>query len=496
MPMRPFTRDQQWLLPPTIEDLIPQDHVVHFVAAFVDSLDLGELGLHQTPAVRGEPEYNVRLLLSAWLYGFMTSVRSTRCLELLAHESLPMIWLLGRQRPDHSTLARFLRDNREAMRGLFKQTVRTAVRVGLVEFALQAVDGTRVANVSRDKALHRKELLALEAAVERVIAAMERGAAADEQSQGWHGSGRQMPKDLADAQKLREQVKAALSELDRRAEQRRTCNQGAVDAETGEPLGPPVNLADPEAVMMKGRHGFVVGYNAQAAVDAKAQIIVAAEVVASATDNDQQVPMLREIEETTGRLADVTVMDAGYHSAANLEATQEMRTDLYVADPELGRGKEQPEKQPFHKDAFVHHAEDDTYRCPQGQTLIFDHLDRDRRHGNREIRIYRCHECRACPHFGVCTKDRHGRRIRVRKQDQLLRRHRDKMRGDAAKAYMKQRGGVVEPVFGIMKVHLGLSRFLRRGTEYVRAEWRLLCSAHNLRKVWKHGRQALATAAG
>lgn len=496
MPIRPFSRDQQWLLPPTIEDLIPPDHVVRFVAVFVDGLDMDELGLHQARAVRGEPEYNVRLLLSAWLYGFMTGVRSTRRLETLAYESLPMMWLLGRQQPDHSTLARFLHANREAMKGLFKQTVRTAIRVGLVEFALQAVDGTRVANVSKDKALHRKELLALEAAVERVIVAMEQGAAADEQSQGWHGSRRRMPKDLTDAHRLREQVQAALSELDDRAAQRRTCNQGAVDAETGEPLGPPVNLADPEAVLMKGRHGFVVGYNAQAAVDAKAQIIVAAELVASATDNDQQVPMLREIEETTGRLADVTVMDAGYHSAANLEATQETATDLYVADPELGRGKEQPEKQPFHKDAFVFHVENDTYCCPEGQTLAFDHVDRDRKHGNREIRIYRCHACGACPHFGICTRDRHGRRIRVRKQDQLLRHHRDKMRGDTAKALMKQRGGVVEPVFGIMKVHLGLSRFLRRGTEYVRAEWRLLCSAYNLRKVWRAQVQMLAAPAG
>jgi transposase len=425
----------------------------------------------------------------------MTRVRSTRRLELLAHESVPMIWLLGRQRPDHSTLARFLRDNREAMKGLFKQTVRTAVQVGLVDFALQAVDGTRVASASRDKALNRKELVALDEQVERVMAEIEQGVAVEEESQGWQGGGHRMPQDLADAQRLREQVKAALSELDRRAEQRQAKHKGAVDAQTGESVGPPVNLADPEAVMMKGRQGFVVGYNAQAAVDAKAQVIVAADVVASATDNDQQVPMLREIEETAGRLADVTVMDAGYHSAANLEATQETPTDLYVADPELRRGKEEPEKQPFHKDAFVHQVEDDVYRCPQGRTLVFERTARATPHGG-ETRIYRGHECLACPHFGICTKNRHGRSIRVRPQDELLRRHRQKMRGEVAKGYMKQRAGVVEPVFGIMKQHLGLSRFLRRGIEYVRAEWRLLCAAYNLLKLWRHHRQTLAAATG
>lgn len=495
MPVKPFTRDQQWLLPPSLEDMVPREHMVRFLAVFVDSLALDELGLDRTPARRGEPEYNVRLLLSAWLYGFMTRVRSTRRLEQLARENLPMMWLLGGQCPDHSTLARFLRRNREAIKGLFKKTVHTAVQMGLVEFAFQAVDGTRVANVSPDRALNRKQLLALEKGIERVMAEMERNATTEEQSRAWEGCAREMPKDLADAQRLREQVQAALSELDRRAEQRRSHNKGAVDAETGERVGPPVNLADPEAVMMKGRSGYVIGYNAQAAVDAKAQIIVASELVASATDNDQQVLMLKEIEETAGHLAQVTVMDAGYHSAENLEATQNTPTDLYVADPQMRRGHGKPEAKPFHKDHFQYDAAADVYRCPQGCELTFDHSIRDSAHNHREIRVYRCHDCACCAYFGICTKDRHGRSIRVREQNELLRRHREKMQGETAKAHMKQRGAVVEPVFGVMKEHLGLSRFLRRGSEYVRAEWHLLCAAYNLRKLWKYHQQALVARA-
>jgi transposase len=469
--------------------------MVRFVAVFIDELPLDELGLRQSPARRGEPEYDVRVLLSAWLYGFMTRVRSTRRLEQLARENVPMMWLLGGQCPDHSTLARFLRRNGEAMKGLFKKTVRTAVQMDLVEFAFQAVDGTRVGNVSPDKGLTRKQLLALENGIERVMAEMERNATTEEQSTVWEGCAREMPKDLADAQRLREQVHVAMSELDRRAEQRRSHNKQAVDPETGERVGPPVNLADPEAVMMKGRGGYVIGYNAQAAVDAKAQIIVGAELVASATDNDQQVLMLKEIEETAGQLAQVTVMDAGYHSAENLEATQNMPTDLYVADPEMRRGHGAPEAKPFHKDRFVYDAAADVYRCPESCELTFDHSIRDGAHGDREIRVYRCHDCARCRYFGVCTRDRHGRAIKVRQQDELLRHHREKMRGEIAKAHMKQRGAVVEPVFGVMKEHLGLSRFLRRGWRYVRAEWHLLCAAYNLRKLWKHHQQGIAALA-
>lgn len=496
MPIRPLTRDQMWLFPPSLEEMIPPEHVVRFVAAFVDSLELSELGLRQAPAARGGLEYDLRLLLSAWLYGFMTGVRSTRRLERLAYENLPMIWLLGGQRPDHSTLARFLQSNRQTMKGLFKQTVRTAVQVGLVDFAFQAIDGTRVANVSRDKVWRRKELLALDERLERVLAEMEQGTLEPAAGGDGESDPHRMPPELADPVALRGQVRAALEALDRREAGRRASNKGALDPETGEPKGPPVSLADPEAVLMKGRHGYVMGYNAQAAVDAKEQVIVAAEVVAEATDNDQQVRMLRETQATAGRLADVTALDGGYHSAENLAATQEMATELYVTDPEMRRAKARPEKIPFHKDAFQYEAESDTFLCPQGCSLSFDHHLRDAKHGGRLIRVYRCHHCHTCPHFGICTKDRHGRRLRIRPQEHLLRQHRQKMRGETAKAFMKRRSAVVEPVFAILKERLGLSRFLRRGLENVRAEWHLLCAAYNMRKLWKHRSQVLARLIG
>jgi len=495
MPVRPMERDQMWLLPPEFGELVPQEHVVRFVAAFVESLDLSALGL-QPATGRGGLQYDARVLLSAWVYGFMTKVRSTRRLEQAAQENLPMMWLLGRQRPDHSTLARFLQANRQALKGIFKETVHTAVHLGLVDFAFQAIDGTRVASVSREQALHRKELEALEERLEQVLAEMEQGT--KEPGPGGEDVGpevacdpQRMPAELADPAVLREQVRAAREELDRREARRRASNPGALDPETGRPRGPAVSLADPEAVLMKGRHGYVMGYNAQAAVDAKEQVIVAAEVVAQATDNDQLVPMLQETEATAGRLADATAFDGGFHSAQNLEATQGMPTDLYVADPEMHRARSAPEKQPFHKDAFVYQAESDTFLCPEGRTLPFDHHLRDKKHGDRLIRVYRGHDCRTCPHFGICTKDRHGRRVRVRPQDELLRRHREKMRGDTAKAFMRQRSAVVEPVFAVLREHLGLSRFLRRGLDNVRAEWHLLCAAYNLRKLWKHRWRAL-----
>lgn len=485
MPVRPYTRSQTWLLPPSLDELIPMDHVVRFIASFVDQLDLDALGLRKVPAVRGGLEYDVRLLLSLWVYGFMMRIRSTRRLETAARENLPLIWLLGGQHPDHSTLARFFKANREAMRRLFVQTVRTSVHVGLVGFALHAVDGTRVSTVSRDKALSRDELLALEERAVQAIAGLEHSVEAEEESAPGDPEGCTMPEALKNPEELRARIGEALAELDQREANRKSHHEGAINPKTGEPYGPKINLADPQAVQLKGRRGFVMGYNAQAAVDDKARVIVGAEVIAQATDNEALVPMLDEIEANTGRLAEATVYDSGYHSAENLAAVEHRPTEVYVADPNMRRRESKAEGAAYHKDAFVYDAETDTYRCPAGKTLVLEHVHKDPGRDSYGVREYRCKECHGCPHRALCTKDKGGRRIRVRPQDVLLRQNRAKMRTEQGKRMMRQRASTVEPVFAVMREHMGLLRFLRRGLENVRAEWFLLCAAYNLRVIWQ-----------
>src|SRR5688572_30717848 len=155
MPTRAFSRRQTWLLPPTLDELVPPDHPARFVAAFVDELDRatwGQLGVVVAGDPMGAPAYDPRALLSVWLYGFMTGVRSSRRLEAACRDQMPYLWLTGWQRPDHNTLWRFYQAHRQAMRRLLQRTVRTAVRLGLVDLAVQAVDGTKIAgNAARDR---------------------------------------------------------------------------------------------------------------------------------------------------------------------------------------------------------------------------------------------------------------------------------------------------------------------------------------------------------
>jgi transposase len=148
MPLQPVNREQAWLLPPTLDDLLPEDHPARFVVAIVDGLGrdvFAEMEIDIEGDLLGAPAYHPHILLGVWHHGFMTGVRSSRKLEAACRDQIPFLWPTGWQHPDQNTLWRFYQAHRSAMRGLLKHTVRTAVEVGLVDLAVQALDGTKVA---------------------------------------------------------------------------------------------------------------------------------------------------------------------------------------------------------------------------------------------------------------------------------------------------------------------------------------------------------------
>src|SRR5215213_3314337 len=143
---QPITPDygQQFIFPPALEDWVPAHHAVRFIREFVDQLDLGSLGFAMPTALNGRPPYHPSLLLKIWLYGYFERIRSTRKLETACKEHLPLVWLTGTLQPDHNSLWRFWKENKKALREVFKQTVRVAVQTGAVGLVLQAVDGTKI----------------------------------------------------------------------------------------------------------------------------------------------------------------------------------------------------------------------------------------------------------------------------------------------------------------------------------------------------------------
>lgn len=162
MPIRDINRQQTWLFPPSLDELLNSDHPARFVASLVDSLDTVfwqkmKVKLEGDPL--GAPSYDARGLLGVWLYGFMTRTRSSRRLEAACSDQIPYLWLTGWQHPDHNTLWRFYKGNRDEIRHLFKLTIKTAVKMDLVDFAVQAIDGTKISGNATKEHTYDKKVL-------------------------------------------------------------------------------------------------------------------------------------------------------------------------------------------------------------------------------------------------------------------------------------------------------------------------------------------------
>ena len=472
MPFRPMGREQMWMLPPTLDELLPLDHPARFVAEFVDALDRedwGELGVKIDGEVLGAPAYHPRALLSVWLYGFMTGVRSCRKLEAACRDQIPYLWLTGWQHPDHNTLWRFYKGHRQAMRKLFERTVRTAVAMKLVDLAVQAVDGTKVvANASVNRSYDAEGLRGLLDRLERAITDLEAQNEAGEEA-----AVARLPQKLADKEVLREQVKHAMADLASQKRHRR------------------INLTDPEARLMKGRQGIVAGYNAQAMVSpmetdggATSMLVTAVDVVDAANDNALLVPMMEQAEETTGTKSQMTLADAGYFAASHLAECDRRGQKVVVSE-----ARQRFLEDPYHKDRFTYDEHSDSFRCPQGRTLASS--VRIQHANGVPLRLYRAAGavCQACPAFRACTRAKEiGRSLAIGPHDEVLRRHRSWMSTSVAQEAYRLRKQLVEPVFGIIKEQQGARRFLLRGLVNVAAEWTMLATAFNLRtlcRVWR-----------
>jgi transposase len=465
MPYRPGEREAGWQLPSSLDALIPATHAVRFVAAYVDSLDLTDwqhLGVSLEPKERGASRYHPKILLSLWVWGFMQGVRSSRKLEAACVEQLSYRWLTGQQSPDHNTLWRFYQEYRAGMRYLLTHSVQLAVKAGLIDLALQAVDGTKIAgNAAKDRTYDGAGLDRLIERLEQAIADLEaQNATAGEDAPP------RLPEELATKEALLRRVRQAKEALEGRRW---------------------INLTDADAQLMKARGGYVAGYNAQAMVSAldeavagtTGMLITAADVTCDREDSAHLVPMLERAAASTGVLVPDTVADGGYQSADTLARVEERKQRITMPT------KDRNTTSPYFLDRFDYDPASDHYRCPAGQILTY--------RGTKQsgTRLYRASGavCRACPAFGVCTTDRRqGRSLGISPLAVVRHTHRVWMATTEAKARYQRRQELVEPVFGVLKEQQAARRFLLRGLEAVQAEWGLLATAFNLRtlaRIWQ-----------
>ncbi len=442
--------EKQWLFPPSLEDLVPADHPARMVREFVDSQDLGELGFAERKSEDGRPNYSANLLLKVWLYGYVSRTRSSRGLERACMDQMGMLWLAGMHQPDHTTLWRFWRDNREGIGGMFRQLLRIATSMELVGMVLHAVDGTKVlSQASERRGWHRwkleKKRERLDAAIEEILKQTEQ---AETQEQGEY----RLPEQLQQQEKLRDTIQQQLKRM---------------QEEDRDHLHP----GDPESRVMKSGLRKQFAYNAQ----------VAADVVTDESDNYQLVPMLEQVEENLGKVAQDTVADNGYAATTELGAAERKHYSVLVdlAEPSAT-------KQPYHASRFQYDAIRNQCICPRGEILKFDSIkQRPEKAKPYQVQVYRCQSYESCAVRWQCSRSKTGRTVQIHPDHEALVRQRLKQTDASKREAMKKRGRIIEPIFGWSKEAMGFRRWTVRGLEKTKTQWLLVCTAMNLRRLHK-----------
>jgi transposase len=408
----------------------------------------------------GRPNYAPDLLLKVWLYGYLMRIRSSRGLERACRENVGLIWLTGMNEPDHNTLWRFFSENKKALRNVFKQVVRIALKAKLLGLVLHAVDGTKIiAHASRSGGLHKvnleKALRKLDQSIEEAMGKIE---TAEVEEQGEY----RLPEELREKGQLREKIKAALEEM----------------KEAGTKNYHP---QEKDARMMNCGPRKEFGYNAQAVADGESGLIVAEEVVNAAADHGLLVPMVEKVEAELGQAAEETLADSGYSSAAELRRAEDRGYGVLV---NLGKQREEiPEAGEYHPSKFRYDKEADQCVCPRGEALTFAGATKS--HSKYPVRVYTCKSYKECPVRWQCSKAKSGRRIELSVFHDSLMRQREKQRREEKQAALRRRPGIIEPVFGNIKQAMGFRRWTVAGLDNVRTQWSLLCTTVNLSKLHK-----------
>jgi len=451
--------DQSLMMPPSLHDWLPEDHLAGFVADLVPSLELSEFyASYEQKDGRGQAAYHPVMMVRLLIYGYCIGVVSSRQIEKRTYEDVAFRYLSADEHPDHTTINEFRKRHRKALAGLFLQALQLCQAAGLVKMGHVALDGTKKqANASKHKAMSYGRMgeaeEKLKAEIEELLGRAEATDAAEDEKER-QGQTDKLPKELARREsrlKKIQEAKAALeAEARQKAEQKKAQAEARIaereqqEEETGKKIGgrPPQvpdpeqakpedsaqrNFTDPDSRIMPdgaNKGSFVQAYNAQIAVDAEAQIIVAADVTQEANDKQQLAPMLEQVQQNTGIKPVASSEDAGYWSPEQVTDRRVEGIDLYVA---TGRDK----------------------------------------HGTAEETAPSADAVKAAT---------------------TLNQMKQKLQTEAGKAIYKMRKAIVEPVFGQIKECRNFRRFSLRGLEDVRAEWKLVCLTHNILKLFRSGR--------
>ena len=455
-------RGQSTLLPECLDDWVGEDNPVRVIDAFVDALDLADLGFDGVePAATGRPSYHPSVLLKLYIYGYLNRVQSSRRLEREAGRNMEAMWLLGRLVPDHKTIADFRKDNGPALRKVCARFVELCRQMGLLATASVAIDGSKFKAVNnRDRNFTRAKVerrrAQLQESVERYLSQLD---TAD----------RHDPSDALAVKTTRLEEK-----LGKLKEQ-----MGKLAAYEKLMLASPdqqISLTDPDSRSMatSGRGSGVVGYNVQVAVDTEHHLIVTHEVTNSGSDRAQLANMGKQAKAVLRTETLEAVADRGYFSGEEILACDRAGITVTLPKPMTSGAKADGR---FGKQDFVYIAAEDVYRCPAGERLTYRFTGVE---NGLSLRRYWTNACRTCALKSRCTPSVQ-RRVTRWEHEHVLEAVQQRL--DANPQAMRQRRETVEHPFGTMKARMGATHFLTKTLPKVAAEMALSVLAYNLTRV-------------
>jgi transposase len=454
-------KDQNWLIPKSICDMIPKNHICYLVEDFVYSLDFSDFDIIYEGA--GHPAYHPRIIMKVLIYGMLCRTRSSRKLAKACHENFVFMYLAEKVKPGFRAINRFRKDNLKFVKNAFRKTVELATKNNLVDLSFISIDGSTLkAYAGSKRYLDKKGLDKLDKAIDKMIQEdialdeLEDDLYGDNANDGLTGIDRRDMKKIVreynkskDKKKIRKNIKKAKNELEKYSLKK-------------------VSISDPESRAMQTKKRFSeLSYNSQLSVD-KNQIILANDLCQDKHDANQFIPQIKNVKENIKLEKDTHVsVDPGYSSGDNIKFAEDNNIDLYVpsrAQAQEFDGKEQT----------LNH---DNYEYDEEKDEIIFHGRRWRykgfyfRKNGKKIIMYYNDELKKKKDVPFYFRERLRMKEKMEKKD--------------SKNVYGLRKITVEPAYGNLKENLGFRGFLLRGLEKVKIEFNLACIAHNLQKIWR-----------
>jgi len=464
---KPEQKKQLFLLPPSIEEFIAENHLARVIDGIVEKLDCRSI--EEQYSFLGQKSYSPKMIIKLWIYSYCTGVFSGRKIDVKCETDTAYMFLAGMYRPDFRTINDFRKDNIDFFNKIFLDVLQICRQLGMAQVGTIAIDGTKIranasAKRSKDKAGYEQWKSNIEKNLEQLHKQADEINAQEDKQLG-KKRGDELIRKIRSKENLKQKIEKVLKEFE---------NSGRNTKEK-------INLTDEDAKMMKSKGRIDTNYNCQGGVSMDG-VIVAQYVETIANDKEQLLPLVRQVESNINEKPENILADSGYASYDSYEKIAAQNIVAYMPDQEY-ENREEKQKDLFDRNNFHYDAEKDHYICPHGKALRYanDYIVEERK---QKSRVYTCKECTACPLKSQCTKS-NQRSIYREYREPLREQARQRLDSPDGKKIYNQRMYTIEPIWGNIKFNHKFQMFSLKGKHKVTGEFSLMCTANNILKIYQ-----------